>query len=357
MFFWATHRNVKLHFIEPGKPTQNAFVERVNGKFRDYCLDLHWFASLDVAKRTIEQWRMHYNHVRLHRSLRRKPPVVFAQQAASYAQTATSKLARIRGYGQILGNGHRSAIKHHDPMWWRGLLTSDPLGKSATPTMSRRSSPNRHPLLHCGETGWFQRGRLGEVSIQIAVRKSSAWRPSYALQYRKEDARSVCLAPTKKLTSDIRAYMHLLANAWRKLLLSAAMLICSTSLSVAPLHAAHTDAAPIHAGPVQAQFRGCDSAGWCRFWIDSLGGAPPALYRVYLDGIARSSDEVYSIAVRDRLNALLANMIHQYKRIKLHGLRDVGEGFFAAVIIVNGNDVASDPILLELQEKIVSNTR
>ena len=39
-------KSVKLHFIEPGKPTQNGFVESFNGKFRDECLDEHWFASL-----------------------------------------------------------------------------------------------------------------------------------------------------------------------------------------------------------------------------------------------------------------------------------------------------------------------
>lgn len=82
MFFWTRSHDIKLHFIQPGKPTQNAFVESFNGKFREYCLDLHWFASLDDAQEIIEQWRSHYNHVRPHRSLGKKPPAVFAQQAA-----------------------------------------------------------------------------------------------------------------------------------------------------------------------------------------------------------------------------------------------------------------------------------
>src|SRR6056297_3072672 len=67
MFFWAKERGVKLHFIQPGKPTQNAFVESFNAKFRDYCLNLHWFATLADARSTIEDWRTHYNHVRPHR--------------------------------------------------------------------------------------------------------------------------------------------------------------------------------------------------------------------------------------------------------------------------------------------------
>jgi putative transposase len=82
MFFWAKRRGVKLHFIQPGKPTQNAFVESFNGKFRDYCLDLHWFASIEDAREEIANWRVHYNHVRPHRSLGKKPPAVFAQEAA-----------------------------------------------------------------------------------------------------------------------------------------------------------------------------------------------------------------------------------------------------------------------------------
>jgi putative transposase len=82
MFFWAKKRSVKLHFIQPGKPTQNAFVESFNGKFREYCLDLNWFASIKDARSTIKSGRKHYNHVRPHRSLGRKPPAVFAKEAA-----------------------------------------------------------------------------------------------------------------------------------------------------------------------------------------------------------------------------------------------------------------------------------
>jgi putative transposase len=47
MFFRAKRAGVKLHFIQPGMPTQNAFVASFNGKFREYCLDLNWFASLE----------------------------------------------------------------------------------------------------------------------------------------------------------------------------------------------------------------------------------------------------------------------------------------------------------------------
>ena len=82
MFFWSQRTGVKLHFIQPGKPTQNAFVESFNARFRDTCLNQHWFRDLNDARLVIDDWRYHYNHVRPHSSLGYMPPAVFAQKAA-----------------------------------------------------------------------------------------------------------------------------------------------------------------------------------------------------------------------------------------------------------------------------------
>lgn len=82
MFFWSRHTGVKLYFIQPGKPTQNAFVESFNGKFRDGCLNQHWFLNLRDARHLINQWRDHYNQVRPHSSLGYLPPAVYEKQAA-----------------------------------------------------------------------------------------------------------------------------------------------------------------------------------------------------------------------------------------------------------------------------------
>lgn len=79
MFFWSQRSGVKLHFIQPGKPTQNAFVESFNART---CLNQHWFRNLQDARRIINDWRRHYNYVRPHSSLGYVPPAVFAQQAA-----------------------------------------------------------------------------------------------------------------------------------------------------------------------------------------------------------------------------------------------------------------------------------
>lgn len=82
MFFWSQKSGVKLNFIQPGKPTQNAFVESFNGRFRDGCLNQHWFSSLDDARQIIRKWRRHYNTVRPHSSLGYQAPAVFEAMAA-----------------------------------------------------------------------------------------------------------------------------------------------------------------------------------------------------------------------------------------------------------------------------------
>ena len=71
---WAYEHGVELAFIRPGKPTENGLVESFNGKFRDECLNLHWWVGLDEARRCIEAWREDYNHVRPHSALGDLPP-------------------------------------------------------------------------------------------------------------------------------------------------------------------------------------------------------------------------------------------------------------------------------------------
>ena len=77
---WAHRNNVSLDFIQPGKPTQNAFIESFNGKFRDECLNEHWFVNLSDARDKIENWRRQYNTFRPHRSLGNLTPEEFAEK-------------------------------------------------------------------------------------------------------------------------------------------------------------------------------------------------------------------------------------------------------------------------------------
>ena len=82
MFFWSKETKVKLSFIQPGKQTQNAFCESLNGKFRNECLNQHWFRTINEARSIIDQWREHYNHERPHSALNYMTPVAFANRAA-----------------------------------------------------------------------------------------------------------------------------------------------------------------------------------------------------------------------------------------------------------------------------------
>lgn len=74
---WAHERGVKIAFIRPGKPVENAFIESFNGKFRDECLNEHWFTSLEDAQEKIETWRRDYNKNRPHSSLGNLTPEEF----------------------------------------------------------------------------------------------------------------------------------------------------------------------------------------------------------------------------------------------------------------------------------------
>ena len=82
MFFWSRRSGTTLHFIQPGKPMQNAFVESFNARFRDNCLNQHWFRDLPEARRLIEHWRHHYNQERPHSSLGYTTPEAYAARAA-----------------------------------------------------------------------------------------------------------------------------------------------------------------------------------------------------------------------------------------------------------------------------------
>ena len=74
---WAADQGIEWHYIAPGKPMQNAFVESFNGRLRDECLNEHVFTTLAEARRIVEAWRIDYNTVRPHGRLGRLPPAVF----------------------------------------------------------------------------------------------------------------------------------------------------------------------------------------------------------------------------------------------------------------------------------------
>ena len=87
---WAYANGVTLKLIQAGKPTQNAYIESFNGKFRDECLNEHWFKTLAHARAVIAAWRQDYNEQRPHSSLSYLSPSEFA---AKHRATADAPAA------------------------------------------------------------------------------------------------------------------------------------------------------------------------------------------------------------------------------------------------------------------------
>jgi putative transposase len=90
---WAYTKNVQLAFIRPGKPVENAYIESFNGKFRDECLNEHWFLTMAHARRAIEAWRIEYNCERPHSSLADFTPEEFARRSLARGRDRVSSTA------------------------------------------------------------------------------------------------------------------------------------------------------------------------------------------------------------------------------------------------------------------------
>ena len=80
---WAYLNGVQLHFSRPGKPTDDAFIEAFNGRFRQECLNENWFLFLEDAAEKVESWRRHYNGERPHSALGNLSPREFAALAGT----------------------------------------------------------------------------------------------------------------------------------------------------------------------------------------------------------------------------------------------------------------------------------
>ena len=93
---WAYENGVRLHFITPGRPTENGYIESFNGKFRDECLNENWFLDLADARRKISAWKSDYNYVRPHSALNYKTPMEFA--------AAWKESFYIAGAGEVASN-------------------------------------------------------------------------------------------------------------------------------------------------------------------------------------------------------------------------------------------------------------
>ncbi len=89
---WAYENGVIMDLSKPGKPKDNATIESFNGSFRDECLNLNWFLSMEDAREKIEKWRLDYNEFRPHSSLGDLTPQQFVMSVKHYSRLATIKI-------------------------------------------------------------------------------------------------------------------------------------------------------------------------------------------------------------------------------------------------------------------------
>lgn len=93
---WANDNDVEWHYIDPGKPQQDAFIESFNGSLRDGLLNEEMFESLDDARQKLALWRYDYNRVRLHSSLRNQTPAEACRALEQLEGSALDALAQTK---------------------------------------------------------------------------------------------------------------------------------------------------------------------------------------------------------------------------------------------------------------------
>lgn len=100
---WCQDQQIKLSYIQPGRPMQNGYVESFNGKLRDECLNLHWFVTLAQARAILAAWRRHYNEERPHSSLGNQTPRDFVA-GLPFAPQMRDRAERPAGQGDPAGS-------------------------------------------------------------------------------------------------------------------------------------------------------------------------------------------------------------------------------------------------------------
>lgn len=80
---WAGEKEIDINYIEPGKPTQNAYIERFNRTVREECLDLHWLDSVSEAEAVVTEWMWLYNNERPHSAVGKIPPRKVLEQIST----------------------------------------------------------------------------------------------------------------------------------------------------------------------------------------------------------------------------------------------------------------------------------
>jgi putative transposase len=87
---WTYHNKVQIDFSRPGKPTDNCFIETLNGSLRDECLNVHWFETINETREKTKSWRIDCNESRPHQSLGEMTPIEYARKMALQMKTQSS---------------------------------------------------------------------------------------------------------------------------------------------------------------------------------------------------------------------------------------------------------------------------
>ncbi|MBG6079409.1 ribosome modulation factor [Rubrivivax gelatinosus] len=145
---WAQRHHIRHLLIEPGRPMQNGYIESFNGKFRDECLNEHWFQTLAQARQTIAAWRRDYNEVRPHSSIGRIAPARFAEQHRHPGDHVTFNQDSFRITGMAEGGKSRPRRQRS------GSLASQSTAAAASLAASRGARPagNGHAISISGSS-------------------------------------------------------------------------------------------------------------------------------------------------------------------------------------------------------------
>jgi len=111
---WANENSVQWHYIDPGKPQQNAFIETFNGSLRDELLNEEIFDSLDDARRMLALWRYDYNNVRPHSSLGNQTPAEASRTLKQFERSAHDALAKTDD-GEYEKQTRRRSLRMREP--------------------------------------------------------------------------------------------------------------------------------------------------------------------------------------------------------------------------------------------------
>ena len=166
---WAYAHDVRLDFIRPGKPVENAFIESFNGKLRDECLNSHVFASVAEAQVVLDAWREDYNAVRPHSALQDRTP---AAVGAMWVDSREARESTAIKEDRDRTRDHRRFSRVSGCSGFPGQVSPPHVGLHATPECPRARGDRERvgPTVKCWRrTTTYSGMRLAIPSAVVSV--------------------------------------------------------------------------------------------------------------------------------------------------------------------------------------------